>query len=204
MPYEYDVFLSYRRHREWTVWVRNEFLPLFEHYLGEELGTDATVFFDEHAIETGTAWPLKLASALAKSKVLVCLWSNQYFSSNWCKTELSLMRARENACRYSTIDRPEGLIVPAVIHGDRYKYLPASEKLTAPFDLIEVVNPRMAPNSPLAEKLASRIAQWAPDVASAVGRAPDFDPEWSSLAEAAMTAVFQPQQSQNVVPSLGA
>src|SRR5579859_7464055 len=29
MPYEYDVFLSYRRYGEWPEWVKNVFTPLF-------------------------------------------------------------------------------------------------------------------------------------------------------------------------------
>jgi len=33
MPYEYDVFVSYRRHAEWPKWVQSIFLPLFNHWL---------------------------------------------------------------------------------------------------------------------------------------------------------------------------
>jgi hypothetical protein len=56
MSYESDVFLSYRRHGEWPGWVRDIFMPLFSHWLGEELPRDAKVFVD-YEIETGDSWP---------------------------------------------------------------------------------------------------------------------------------------------------
>ena len=203
MPYDYEVFLSYRRHREWAHWVRNDFLPLFEHYLGEELaGSGPKIFFDVNDIETGTAWPWKLANALARSKILVCLWSRQYFSSPWCKAELSYMRARENRCRFGTLEKPEGLIVPVIIHDG--EDLPAEEKITEPLRLADVVNVRMAPGSRKAEELAERIEKWAPDVARAVHRAPDFDEEWQHLAAAVIGPLFRPPQAQTSVPSLDA
>jgi hypothetical protein len=46
MPYEHDVFLSYRRHGEWPPWVRSIFGPMFRHWLGEEL-PGVRIFIDE-------------------------------------------------------------------------------------------------------------------------------------------------------------
>jgi hypothetical protein len=200
--YTYHVFLSYRRYGQWPGWVHDHFLPLFHHYLGEELGEEPRIFFDRTDIDAGTAWPWKLATGLAGSRVLVCLWSRQYFGSKWCKAELGHMRARENVCGFSTLERPQGLIVPAIIHdGDD---LPPIERVTEPLRLIDVVNVRMAEGSKTAEALARQIAAWAPTVARAVRHAPDFDPQWEKLAAAAIGDLFQPQPAQLSVPSLGA
>ena len=95
MAYEHDVFISYRRHGDWPGWVRNVFYRLLYHYLSEELGREAHIFLDEN-IRTGTAWPTYLKNALSKSRVLVALWSPQYFSSEWCLTEIASFIAREN------------------------------------------------------------------------------------------------------------
>ena len=51
MPYDYDVFLSYRRYAEWPEWVNNVFRPLFAHWLGEEC-SGVSIFID-YDIETG-------------------------------------------------------------------------------------------------------------------------------------------------------
>ena len=169
----------------------------------EELGgNQPRIFFDENDLESGTAWPWKLAAALASSKVLVCLWSRQYFSSPWCKAELSHMRARENRCGYSTAQNPAGLILPAIIHDGND--LPAEERITTPLLLADVVNVRMARGSRKAEILAERVARWAPAVANAVRRAPQFDADWQNLAEATIGPLFRSPQPQNSLPSLDA
>jgi hypothetical protein len=115
MSYEYDVFLSYRRHGEWPSWVRVIFMPLFSHWLGEELGRDAKVFVD-YEIETGDSWPQKLGKSLGETRVLVALFSRQYFASPWCMRELQHVLSREQACGFRTAQNPAGLIVPASIH----------------------------------------------------------------------------------------
>lgn len=76
MPYQFHIFLTHRRHREWPEWVKDKFLPIFQPWLGEELGEDNRTFFDQE-IETGTAWPHKLAQVMAEFRVLVPLWSRQ-------------------------------------------------------------------------------------------------------------------------------
>ena len=58
MPYEYDVFLSYRRYGEWPQWVNTVFRPLFDHWLGEEY--PGVEFFIDYEIETGDSWPQRL------------------------------------------------------------------------------------------------------------------------------------------------
>jgi hypothetical protein len=201
MAYRWDVFLSYRRFKEWPGWVNDHFLPLFTHYLGEELGRDAQVFVDVEATETGSAWPLKLAEGLSESRVLVCLWSKQYFSSPWCLAELAHMRAREKACGFGSAERPECLIVPVVLH-DGEDFPPAVRHIQTR-DFKEVSNVRMARGSATEEKLADIVRQWVPDVKSAVARALTFDPEWRQIAAHELIETFRQSVAQRTVPSLG-
>jgi hypothetical protein len=50
---------------------------------------------------------------VARSRIMICLWSRQYFGSDWCKAELAQMLARRQAVGGVPL-RP--LIVAAVIH----------------------------------------------------------------------------------------
>jgi hypothetical protein len=201
MAYRWDVFLSYRRFKEWPDWVKNHFLPLFTHYLGEELGRDADVFVDTGAVESGTTWPLKLAEGLSQSKVLVCLWSRQYFSSSWCLCELAHMRAREQACGFGSVAQPGCLIVPVVLH-DGEDFPPAVRHIQRA-DFKEVANVRIAKGSARAEQLADAVRHWVPEVKNAVMRAPDFDPAWRNIAAAELIETFRQSGKQSTVPSLG-
>jgi hypothetical protein len=44
-----------------------------KHWLDAELGRASSIFFDVRDIETGEAWPYRLADGLAHSKAMVCL-----------------------------------------------------------------------------------------------------------------------------------
>jgi len=200
VDYEYDVFLSYRRHSQWPDWVRGHFHPLFHHWLGEELGVEARIFVD-YEIQTGDAWPARLALALSRSKALVCLWSPMYFSSSWCTAELAHMYARERLCGYRTVEQPGGLIVPAALHdGDSF---PAEARMIQQAQLQTCANTRIAPHSLRAEELEQRIRDWVPDVRSAVLRAPKLDPAWVGMATDEFLRVLRiAEPQQTVLPGL--
>lgn len=198
--YDYDVFVSYRRHGLWLPWVQSNFEPLFRHWLGEELGRPARVFID-YITPAGNTWPLGLAKALATSKSMVCLLSRTYFSSTWCVTEFGQMRAREEKLGLRVPARPDGLIVPATLHdGDSF---PSEVRVIQQAQLQAYANTRMAPNSPRAEELERAIRAWVPDVAAAIGRAPVFDPTWIGMAARRfIAAVETPSPTQLTVPFL--
>ena len=180
MPYRYDVFLSYRRANLWPEWVANHFYPAFRHALDAELGEPAEVFYDRETLEAGVRWPMKLAQAHATSRILVALFSTQYFSSPWCTCELSLMQTREEQCGLSTLGNPEGLVVPARVHdGDDY---PGEAARIQSVDLTGFANPFMANGSPKREALFDAVSAWAPVIVKAMKRAPAFDPGWADLA----------------------
>lgn len=95
--YRFDVFLSYRRSGPGNAgaWVRDHFHEMLKDCLADELGS-SEVFLDLEA-ETGVRWPSLLRDVLARSKVLVAVWSPPYFQSPWCLAEWRTMEARERA-----------------------------------------------------------------------------------------------------------
>ena len=179
MDYQYDVFLSYRRFGEWPNWVAEQFLPLFKHYLGERLGTEPRIAWDME-LGAGASLPHAIAAKLAASKVLVALFSRQYFASPWCTAELGHMLARETMCQYRTLQRPAGLIVPAHVHDGEDVPELVSKILT--LDLAPFVNVRAARGSALLEGLAQMIDNWAGHIEQAINDAPPCDPNWPTLA----------------------
>lgn len=201
MAYEFDVFLSYRRHGEWPAWVNDVFRPLLYHWLGEELGSEPHIFVDRD-IETGDSWPARLGHAIGHSRALVPLFSRQYFSSPWCQRELGLMFARESRCNLRTSEWPHGLIVPAHIHDGQD--FPQRVKGIQGAQLQPYTNVRLARGSQTEELLSDEIRKWVPDIANTVRRAPEYDPSWATLAvQSFMDEFASPIPVQRVPPSLG-
>lgn len=201
MPYEYDVFISYRRHAQWPPWVERHFVPIFEHWLGEELGRDARIFWDKN-LETGYDWPIELGIKLASSRVLVPLLSRQYFNSLWCRTELALICAREDTCGLGGKITSERLIVPAILHDG--EDMPHQIRMIQAARLQECSNVSLADNSPRREMLSDKIRAWVPDVVKAINRAPEYDPAWIALAVDEFLRLFQvPEAKQATLPTLG-
>src|SRR4051794_9276077 len=99
MGYQYDIFISYRRQPETLTWIREHFLPLLDHWVGLELGRDPSVFVHEisQRIAPGAHWPAALNDCLVASRVLIALWTKNYFTSRWCASEFAHMLAREQS-----------------------------------------------------------------------------------------------------------
>lgn len=201
MSYGYDVFVSYRRHGEWPFWVKELFMPLFDHWLAEELGRKAAIFVD-YNIDDGHSWPQELALSVSKSRAMVALLTPMYFASPWCREELALMFAREAQCGFRTKSRPEGLVVPAALHdGDRF---PVAIKEIKCANLQKCANVRIAQNSPSAEELSRYIRDWAPCVAGAINCAPDYDHRWLDIASEKFRELFAMNLSKQIeLPTLG-
>ena len=95
MPgYEFDVFISYRRDGKPYKWVRNHFFPLLTESLDDHLPWDPAVFVDDE-MEVGVDWPRRLQEALSRTKILIPVFSAQYFRSPWCMAEWRSMVERE-------------------------------------------------------------------------------------------------------------
>src|SRR5262245_28673833 len=109
--YEHHIFISYRRmDDEWVRWTRENFVRTLRSLLRPALGS-VSIYMDEQ-IETGASWPAHLAHAHARSRLLVPILSRDYFSSDWCRLELSLMFHREKQLCFRTPANPAVLILP--------------------------------------------------------------------------------------------
>jgi hypothetical protein len=181
--YRYDVYVSYRRTGEWSRFVARRLLPMFSHFLDESLGRPSSIFFDEHVIQSSDQWPEQLATSLAASKILLCLWSKQYFTSTWCMAELNTMRARMELIKNQFGARP--LIIAAMLHGE----LPKEVADIQTMDISRFANPWMAVNSPAEERLALSSAQLAESAAQAIEKAPPYDASWRQLSLTSLSPI---------------
>jgi hypothetical protein len=132
MPYQYDIFLSYRRSPLRSEWLTEHFVPLFWDIVREEIAAEtgrapAGIFFDQsdlseetrkfdqYGIEPGENWRNKLRGAIKSSRCMVALWSPLYFHSEWC-----LIEWKSFAERHRSSEHPD-LLVPISVHdGDRF------------------------------------------------------------------------------------
>jgi hypothetical protein len=198
VSYRYDAFLSYRRVNAWPGFVQHTFLPMLTHWLQEELDQPPRIFFDAGRLEAGGDWPQELAEAVASSKIMICLWSKQYFTSDWCKAELGHMLARRKAIGGSPL---APIIVPAVIHdGDS---IPADLRSITKVEIQEYASPWLGEGSKKKEELSDKIRRLAANAGHALQQVPPFDPGWSRLASDEFGALFAATRGQYVVPSLG-
>lgn len=202
MAYSYDIFISYKRHGETLAWIKKHFFPLLEHRVGLELGRDPVVYVHEVAqqIPAGAIWPRALANSLAESRVLVALWTKNYFNSRWCAEELAHMLAREEHAAVRGDLNTFGLIIPVVIHDgqDFPQTLNHIEKL----EIQSFYNTRMREDSELAERLSDLLGVHAGGFASAIENAPPWQPDWpSDAARRFFEAFYRPADpSQDRVP----
>ncbi|MGB3443140.1 MAG: toll/interleukin-1 receptor domain-containing protein [Actinophytocola sp.] len=191
--YQFDVFLSYRRSGPGNAatWVREHFHRMLEDCLADELGRTA-VFLDLE-VETGAVWPSLLRDALARSKVLVAVWSPPYFHSPWCLAEWRTMEAREQALGGMT-----RLVYPMrYSDGDNF---PDDAKQRQHFDVRGVSNPFPTfAGSHRQADLFDTVRVIAAEVAKTITAVPPWRADWPQcplpdLAAAPKPAfpVFQP------------
>lgn len=189
MAYKHDIFISYRRNPETLEWMKNHFLPLLSLRLELELSRKPDIYVDDQ-LESGMSWPLQLGTELGSSKILVVLWTGNYFSSKWCTQELCQMLARERETKRRKPKNPRGLVIPAVIHGkDRF---PSELSDVQYFEMEKCFNVRMAKDSRRAEELDEILSNEAPAIAKAISNAPAWRSAWPlSSAKKLYRLLFQ-------------
>ena len=112
--YAYDVFVSYARKGWVEPWVHAVFVPNFKLALQEELGR-ANLFVDKE-MPTGTEWPDYLRYALLRSRVMVAVFSGQYFSKAWCQAEINTMILRRDRFHLGEGNPPRHPVHAIVVH----------------------------------------------------------------------------------------
>ena len=194
MSYTHDIFISYRRNPETVLWIQDHLIPL-EH----ELGNPPDIYTDQR-LETGSTWPVDLGTELARSKLLISLWSGNYLNSKWCTLELAHMVAREKKEHLRTPRKSSGVVFFIVIHdGDKIpKELQAVQKL----EIQNCFNVRMRRDSVRAEELDAILAQNAAGIAHAIQNAPKFKANWPIKTAASFFNRFHLSDapSQSTVP----
>lgn len=171
--YEFDVFISYRREGNPYRWVRNHFHPRLRDCLADHLPNDPKVFIDE-GMEVGTVWPDQLKDALNRTRILVPVFSPQYFRSRWCLAEWHSMAERELLLGQS------GLIYP-VLFSDSDNF-PSFARERSWRDLKKWNTP---------DPVFQQTVQWidfvreiedvAIQLSRLISKAPPWEPNWPAL-----------------------
>jgi hypothetical protein len=177
MGYKHDIFLSYTHAYPFADWVHEHFLPFFRSYLGNALGRPVDVFVDKSGILTGDAWEQRLKNALVFSRCLVCIWSPNYFDSEWCVKECHVMLHRENQLGYRTLQKPSGLILPVnAFDGESF---PQFAKDIQYFDCRNFMRIGVGfTQIPRYVEFQDRMLEWVDEVALAVQNAPTWRAVW--------------------------
>ncbi len=172
--YEYDVFLSYKRHERILHWI-TQMKEELHFWLSEELpGRKVRIFFDSDSIETGDNWPAKLREGLKTSRCMIGIWSPTYFyNSRWCVSEWQSFMAREKMADMGI----GGLVAPITVHdGERF---PQEAKEIQQENFAAYYSPATAFwKTQKASELSDKIKGFAEKVARIVRHAPPFDPKW--------------------------
>jgi hypothetical protein len=189
MSYGSDVFISYRREKHaWTPWARDTFRPALESCLQRELGDPPKIFID-HQTPIGANFVNHLASALARSKVMVALLSKDYFSSDWCVHELDLMMERAGG---------NDLIIPVVVHDGHS--IPDAVGLLQHADFRNYAIPALCDAGQLHAEFWSALMSLAPRIGSAIEAVPAFDPKWEPFFKQRFTQVHAAWKAGQRVP----
>lgn len=193
MSYKYDVFISYRRHVEWTPWTRDHFVRLLDAYLSQDLGRSPSIFIHRD-IHPGGDWPTKLGQALARSRVLIPAFTRDYFTSDWCLHELELMYGRLlNHTSYN-------LVIPVLFHDGNY--IPDELSRIQFTDLREYRNIEIQPRTPLYQRFSEEIKKLSPVVADAVENAPDFQADWEDACVRRFDEVYNASINSSDCPPI--
>jgi hypothetical protein len=177
MPYQYDIFLSYRRNTEVHHWIDEHFLPLLKANVAFDLGREPHVFVDDQ-LEAGGLWPIHLARSISSSRILIALWTKTYLVSEWCALEMSHMMERDKDFRSQ--NNPYSLIIPVVIHDG--ETIPEELSIVQKIEIKNFFTVRMHKDSESSEKLSQALYAKAADIAGAILGAPNWKEDWQVKA----------------------
>jgi hypothetical protein len=131
VAYESDIFVSYRRTETVGRWVRNHFAPRLNARLNENSGRPVNVYCD-FLIEEGDDWARALKEKLQTSRILVAIWSADYFRSPWCMAEWQSFRERERLAQDGA-GATQSLVYP-IRYADGDEYHPDAKATQCSWD----------------------------------------------------------------------
>lgn len=188
--YHNDIFISYSRVGATSEWLRRHLVPMLSERLELELGREPSIFFD-NALNAGGTWPVELGRELARSRVLLALWSKPYLTSHWCAREMAIMRARENSLNLRSPHNPNGTIFISIIHDG--ETMPDTLEMIQKSEIKEFYNTRMVTGGQKAEGLMERLTTLAPDLATMIEAAPPYRSQWEHETADAFFQAFHDQ-----------
>jgi hypothetical protein len=189
--YEFDVFISYIRAGNPHGWMHHNFLPRLKDCLADLLVDEPSVFVDEE-MSRGVHWPHQLENALNRSRIMVAVFSPQYFRSPWCLAEWETMVARERLFGLNSAAQPHGLIYP-ILFSDSENF-PEYARKRSWRDLTDWNTP-----DPVFQQTVKwpefhrKVQEIATDLAKLLPRVPDWAPGWPA---------FRPDQPLRTSPPL--
>lgn len=196
MAYEHDVFISYKREQCWTPWTRDHFKKLLKSYLQQDLGHEPDIFVDERIV-VGADWVDSLAEHLAKSRVLVAIFSADYFGSDWCVHELDMMLERSQACHGAKAEDAR-LIIPVVVHDGHL--IPKPVKRLQPADFAAYRIAHINDASADYHEFSKEMKKLSPMVAKAIQGTPVFDAAWVDHHKQRFNEVFENTEVKTRTP----
>lgn len=119
--YMWDVFVSYPRGDRSAPerWVSDFFFPVLAERLAGEMGSEPRIFIDR-VLPSGTQWQSALRRALHHSRMLIPVFTPQYFRSKWCLAELQTMMSREEYLGLGTDRNPDCLVFPVLLNDGQH------------------------------------------------------------------------------------
>ncbi|MEB3325323.1 MAG: hypothetical protein VKM17_08310, partial [Cyanobacteriota bacterium] len=132
-------------------------------------------------------------NALGRARILLPIYSLDYFLSHWCLHELDLMHARgqSTCCR---------LIFPALAHdGDQ---IPRELRRITYVDWTRYANTDIQPRTKTMEQWGNHVKQFTPQLAKAINQAPRFDVSWSVECIQRFESLYQASLSNKLASLL--
>jgi hypothetical protein len=169
--YEFDLFISYRRSGNVPAWVWNHLHPRLSACLADELSHEPSIFLDIE-MDTGAHWPTRLERALLRTRILVAVWSAQYFRSRWCLAEWKTMADREKL-----VDPAHGLIYPVIFADSQSFPREALDRQARDMKRWNVPDPQYR-ETPDYVGFHREVQAMAQELAAHLKTVPPWNPQW--------------------------
>jgi hypothetical protein len=174
--YQYDLFISYVRQPPVLTWVNLHFKPTLEERIRCQFPLDPIIFVDDLSIPKGSKWSEKIIEALRTTRVIIPIWSADYFRSEWCVAEWITMEERQKQ-----ITQKEKKSVPVLfpIKFIDENYFPDLAKKTQMEDLSEYNY--TTPEFKKSEKFMAfekKVEDIAKNICRIILDVPPWDPHW--------------------------